>query len=544
MFCTYCGNQVSDGAKFCSKCGKKLGAGNAAQEAEEKAKKSYGIIQSRPGYYCYECGNYVSYEGGSQRCRYCGADKINGNIILGGLSDVINYGIIGTTILNVQSSLQKTDVRSAYSHIVDYYKSEYYRKNQYEFEKVADDKGLMGEYLVDKQYQVLKKSYPGRKFHVLYNLFIPEPNGSFAEIDAAIIYGSLIFVIEAKNRSGSFEINHISDVKWIQQLGNKREEITSPIIQNEWHIDALENFLSSKGIASPSIYNYVSLAGGASFNIHANVDDYDNALLRPWYICNTSKLCECIVEAVQKYDRIYDLQAKADNNTLADQLRKAEQEAQKIIGALRSQIRMDNLEKDLYMHDREETSQNRRRFPYRYYYVEHQSGLGSVVRWNREYIQVIDSTHFEWETDNRWHITDQELPKFAEENAVIYVLDSPIKIARGVDCARYCRLYEDPQGKRCYNYAHYEKTDKKTNSDRNNQEEFHHEESHYEEAHRSDSNEHERRSAYFAGCDTLEILEKRYKSLAKTFHPDGGFGNEELFKAMDAEYRTLKKKFI
>lgn len=122
---------------------------------------------------------------------------------------------------------------------------------------------------------------------------------------------------------------------------------------------------------------------------------------------------------------------------------------------------MDNLEKDLYMHDREETSQNRRRFPYRYYYVEHQSGLGSVVRWNREYIQVIDSTHFEWETDNRWHITDQELPKFAEENAVIYVLDSPIKIARGVDCARYCRLYEDPQGKRCYNYAHYEKTDKK-----------------------------------------------------------------------------------
>jgi len=26
----------------------------------------------------------------------------------------------------------------------------------------------------------------------------------------------------------------------------------------------------------------------------------------------------------------------------------------------------------------------------------------------------------------------------------------------------------------------------------------------------------------FAGCDTLEKLEKRYKSLAKTYHPDGG----------------------
>lgn len=46
---------------------------------------------------------------------------------------------------------------------------------------------------------------------------------------------------------------------------------------------------------------------------------------------------------------------------------------------------------------------------------------------------------------------------------------------------------------------------------------------------------------FFAGCDTLEKLEQRYKSLCKTYHPDTGSGDEDTFKRMVEEYEQLKQ---
>ena len=48
-------------------------------------------------------------------------------------------------------------------------------------------------------------------------------------------------------------------------------------------------------------------------------------------------------------------------------------------------------------------------------------------------------------------------------------------------------------------------------------------------------------SFYFTGCNTLEKLDKRYKSLCKTYHPDADSGDEESFKQMQAEYEQLKQ---
>ncbi len=47
-------------------------------------------------------------------------------------------------------------------------------------------------------------------------------------------------------------------------------------------------------------------------------------------------------------------------------------------------------------------------------------------------------------------------------------------------------------------------------------------------------------SVYFAGCNTLEKLEKRYKSLCKAYHPDSEGGDEESFKNLQNEYEKLK----
>lgn len=49
--------------------------------------------------------------------------------------------------------------------------------------------------------------------------------------------------------------------------------------------------------------------------------------------------------------------------------------------------------------------------------------------------------------------------------------------------------------------------------------------------------------SYFAGCTTMEEVEKRYKALAKVFHPDSQTGNDVSFKQLQAAYETAKKKF-
>ena len=45
---------------------------------------------------------------------------------------------------------------------------------------------------------------------------------------------------------------------------------------------------------------------------------------------------------------------------------------------------------------------------------------------------------------------------------------------------------------------------------------------------------------FFAGCDTEEKVEARYKSLSRAFHPDSKGGDEEMFKKMKEEYDEIK----
>ena len=47
-------------------------------------------------------------------------------------------------------------------------------------------------------------------------------------------------------------------------------------------------------------------------------------------------------------------------------------------------------------------------------------------------------------------------------------------------------------------------------------------------------------TTFFVGCTTPEKLEKRYKSLCKTYHPDVMEGDATTFQKMQAEYEMLK----
>lgn len=48
-------------------------------------------------------------------------------------------------------------------------------------------------------------------------------------------------------------------------------------------------------------------------------------------------------------------------------------------------------------------------------------------------------------------------------------------------------------------------------------------------------------SVFFSGCNSMEKLEKRYKSLCKAYHPDSEGGDTETFQKMQEEYTSLKE---
>ncbi len=54
--------------------------------------------------------------------------------------------------------------------------------------------------------------------------------------------------------------------------------------------------------------------------------------------------------------------------------------------------------------------------------------------------------------------------------------------------------------------------------------------------------EKETRSEYFDGCDTIDILKKRYRALCKIYHPDQG-GHTETFRKIQEQYDQLLLKF-
>jgi len=58
---------------------------------------------------------------------------------------------------------------------------------------------------------------------------------------------------------------------------------------------------------------------------------------------------------------------------------------------------------------------------------------------------------------------------------------------------------------------------------------------------RERQNESKAAGSFFAGCNTAAKLEKRYRALCKTYHPDNEAGDEETFKMMQAEYENVKK---
>lgn len=125
----------------------------------------------------------------------------------------------------------------------EYKKTSYYKITHNEYDKVVDDKGLEGEYLL---YQKLA-AYEKEGAKLLFNCYIPKRDGKLTEIDAIMIHRSGIYVFESKNYSG-WIFGSENDEQWTQSLLGKgyeaqKEHFFNPVLQNKLHIKHLSRIL-------------------------------------------------------------------------------------------------------------------------------------------------------------------------------------------------------------------------------------------------------------------------------------------------------------
>ena len=575
MYCVYCGGWLPDAAKFCNQCGKVVKAGSravgtagsaqasgtaqasgAAQAAGATriaatarpmgnarpagamnnnmayqnqtammAKSSLTKVANMAGYYCFKCGCYVdrirAAQYGDLNCRFCGASIIGPNYLSYAGNALTNFGFLGSL---VAAGISATRYDNPERYVHNYYTSNYYNQTHYLFEVVATDKGKMGEYLVDVAYQQLLAARPGIQTRIYYNLQIPERDGqSFQEIDALMIFGGIIFVIEAKNRSGNFMMSHISDHDWkLYSSDGSGSVVYNPLMQNNEHISALDHYLYEKADLdiNPYYLNYVVLAGDGDINWNMSTDTIDTLRLGPYQICKNSALAQSFIEQV---DQLLNAKARGEYDNYADML--GPQHMAKIEKALLPLINMTEEQKMINMRHREQFKY--KKFPYSFFYAEGCAGRGLLIKSNGLYIMGLwpEGTYmvsmydaFEIKGDSIcWK--DQEIGK------MLVRLDDPIDICDAYECVRQGRQYVLPEKYR-------QKSSGQDSQDQN--------------AGRKRKPEPDQNISveemFFAGCDNLDTLNARYRNLCKTFHPDGQSGDSDTFKKMHAAYEHMKSK--
>jgi hypothetical protein len=121
----------------------------------------------------------------------------------------------------------------------EYKQSVYFKTTKNNYNKVASDAGLLGEYQISQ----LLEPYCSSGAKMLYNLYIPYKSG-YTEIDVVMIHPAGIFVIESKNYSGVVYGN-ANDKMWMQKINGQIQEFYNPVAQNALHVGALRKLLGN-----------------------------------------------------------------------------------------------------------------------------------------------------------------------------------------------------------------------------------------------------------------------------------------------------------
>lgn len=119
----------------------------------------------------------------------------------------------------------------------EYQKSHYYKQTRHNYNAVANDPGLLGEYQVARQLQ----QYIPKGAKLLYNLYIPYKGGD-TEVDIVMIHSSGIYVFESKNYRGIISGTK-QDKLWTQYINGQSYSFYNPLHQNNTHVAAVRKIV-------------------------------------------------------------------------------------------------------------------------------------------------------------------------------------------------------------------------------------------------------------------------------------------------------------
>lgn len=117
------------------------------------------------------------------------------------------------------------------------------------YEKVMEDRGLLGEYTVYKRLAFYEKD----DARFLFNCYIPKQDEDEAELDVIMLHRSGIYVFESKNYSGGMLLGKEEEKKWTMALGKNKISIKSPVSQNKSHITWLRKLMDREDIPIYSV---------------------------------------------------------------------------------------------------------------------------------------------------------------------------------------------------------------------------------------------------------------------------------------------------
>ncbi len=108
--------------------------------------------------------------------------------------------------------------------------------------QIKKDRGLYGEYIATMaaEQSLANSQVFGRVFN---NVVVPKKDGDFNEIDVLSVNECGVHVIEAKARGGVFYGSLIGET-WKQEIGGQVFELQNPVVQNQNHINYLQEYLA------------------------------------------------------------------------------------------------------------------------------------------------------------------------------------------------------------------------------------------------------------------------------------------------------------
>lgn len=137
----------------------------------------------------------------------------------------------------------------------------------------------LGKQLEDEISKIAKK----HKFKILRNVYIGFKDKfnkqKYTEVDIILISKKGIFVIEAKNYTGTLKGSKEDKLLTIQYNSGKKFNIYNPILQNDTHMWAVSNFLN---ISEDNIKSLIIFSDSTNFRFRSKniikLKDLDNTL--------------------------------------------------------------------------------------------------------------------------------------------------------------------------------------------------------------------------------------------------------------------------